>query len=266
VNRHHAGTVVLAALWGVALTATAVAASDLVAEHDKCVLEAETDPKAALLHAKEWAEQGGGIDADHCAAMALYDMKHYTDAARDFEKVARAMATATPAAQARVFDQAGLAWLIADRPFSAKTDFDSALRLTPDDPDVLIDRAQALVAVGKFWNAIDDLNRASDLAPNRADIYAYRAAAYRAVNEMEMAREDIARDLTLAPNNPVGLLERGNIRRIDGDLIGARDDWRQVIKIAPKSPEAKAAHENLERLGALRDRGRPGARREKGPS
>ena len=254
-----AAAAVLAALWSAALVSAAAATSDPETEHDKCVAAAQSDAPAALARAKQWSNQGGGPEADHCAAMALYDMKHYADAARGFEKVAREMTNAAPSDDARIYDQAGQAWLVANRPRSAQIDFDAALRLAPDDPDLLIDRAEARANQKRYWQAIDDLNRASDLAPMRADIYLYRAAAYRAVSEIEMASEDIARNLRLQPNNPVGLLERGNIRRLRGDIVGAHQDWVKVTTIAPGSLEAAAAEDNLARLGAIRE-GRKTAR------
>jgi tetratricopeptide (TPR) repeat protein len=249
--RHLAGGLLLAALW--LSPASARVTGDPTSEHDRCVGEAETNPEAALARAKQWSNSGGGFGADHCAAMALFDMKHYAEAARAFEGLARGMVNAAPAGQARIYDQAGQAWLVDNRPLSATADFDAAVRLTPDDPDLLIDRAEALAAAKRYWNAIDDLNRASELAPNKAEIYAYRAAAYRALDVPSLARQDIEQNLTLAPDNPVGLLERGNIRRIQGDVAGARRDWLSVTKIAPGSTTAEAAAQNLARLGAIRE-------------
>jgi len=222
---------------------------DPVTEHDQCVMMAfETDPHGALERARQWSKQGGGLPADHCAAVALYELKQYREAAQAFDKLAAAMAKETPTGRASVYDQAGQAWLVADNPRQAKSDFDTALRLDADNPDLLIDRAESLAALHQYWDAIDDLNRASDLAPQQPEIYAYRAAAYRAVDSLDLAREDIAHNLKLAPNNPVGLLERGNIRSIDGDVAGARQDWLLVAKVAPDSPSAAAANVNLTHL------------------
>jgi tetratricopeptide (TPR) repeat protein len=256
----------LAAAWCVTAAPAALALGDPAAEHDQCVAEAEKDPEAALIRARQWSRQGGGPDADHCAAMALYDLRRYPEAAQAFDGAARATAAASPILAAQIFDQAGQAWLVANEPQSARTEFDAAIRLSPDDPDLRIDRAEALAALGQYWKAVDDLNRASDLAPKRAEIYAYRAAAYRALNELTMARADIARNLRLAPDNPVGLLERGNIRRLDGDLVGARRDWLEVTRIARGTPEAAAAAQNLDRLGAIREGGKPARGAGKGPS
>jgi tetratricopeptide (TPR) repeat protein len=251
--QHWLGAGLAAALCGAILPSGALATSDPTNEHDQCVAQAETDPQAALARAKQWSNSGGGFDADHCVAMALFDMKQYAEAARIFEKLARSMDSGGVADQARLYDQAGQAWLVADQAQSAKADFDAALRLTPSDPDLLIDRAEALAAAKEYWSAIDDLNRASDLAPKKAEIYLYRAAAYRALDALPLARQDIEHNLKLAPNNPDGLLERGNIRRIQGDVAGARGDWIGVTKLAPGSPSATAAEQNLTRLGKIRD-------------
>jgi tetratricopeptide (TPR) repeat protein len=241
---------VAAALWSAGARPALAATGDPDTEHDQCVASAEKDPEAALAQAKQWSNQGGGLLADHCAAMALYDMKHYREAAQAFERLAQTMTDQDPAGRARLYDQAGQAWLVADQPGRALGDFESALRLAPNDPDLLIDRAEALADAKKYWDAIDDLNRASDLAPQKAEIYAYRAAAYRAVDSLDLARDDVEHNLRLAPDNPIGLLERGNIRRIEGDVAGARKDWLSVERIAPDSPSAGAASRNLARLGA----------------
>jgi tetratricopeptide (TPR) repeat protein len=264
-RRRWTGTLAIAALCGTMSVSAAAAGSDPTNEHDQCVAQAETDPQAALARAKQWSNSGGGFDADHCAAMALFDLRQYAEAARLFDKLARTMDTGGLADQARMYDQAGQAWLVADEPKSAKADFDAALHLTPSDPDLLIDRAEALAAAKEYWRAIDDLNHASDLAPKKAEIYVYRAAAYRAIDSLTLARQDIEYNLKLAPNNPVGLLERGNIRRMQGDVAGARRDWLSVTKVAPDSSSATAAAQNLSRLGKIREESFP-RKAEDGPS
>ncbi len=257
LSRCIVGAFLMTTLWGSAVALGAPRASDPAGEHDQCVAEAETDPEAALARAKQWSNSGGGFEADHCVAMALFDMKHYAEAARLFEKLAAGLASVGFVEQAHIYDQAGQAWLVANQPRAAKIDFDAALRLTPNDPDLLIDRAEALAEAQEYWSAIDDLNRASDLAPKKAEIYVYRAAAYRALDALPLARQDIDYNLKLAPNNPVGLLERGNIRRLQGDVPGARRDWISVTRIAPGSSEAAAAQDNLARLGKIREEAFP---------
>jgi tetratricopeptide (TPR) repeat protein len=226
------------------------AGEDPATLHDGCVALAHSNPQDGLDRAELWRSEGGGFFADHCAAMALYGLGRYSDAARGFEVLATAMMAAPKLQRAQTLDQAGQAWLAADDAARAKADFDAALALDKDDPDLLIDRAEAQAALKKYWEAIDDLNRVLELAPKRADAYVYRASAYRAVDAIDLALEDVERALAIEPNSTLGLLERGNARRLKGNAAGAREDWLRIIALAPESAAAAAARVNIERLSA----------------
>lgn len=216
--------------------------------HDHCVAFVQSNPKEGLERARLWKDQGGGFYADHCIAMALFQLHDYGEAARRFEELATAMLGMPAPQRAQALDQAGQAWLDAHDPARAKAAFDAALQLGGKNADLLIDHAEALADLGQYWDAIDDLNRAIDLAPDRADAYIYRGTAYRYVDAPELALEDVQHGLKLAPNSPIGLLERGILRRLAGDIAGARQDWLKVTEVAPQSPEAKAASTNLANL------------------
>jgi tetratricopeptide (TPR) repeat protein len=223
---------------------------DVATLHDRCVAFVRSNPKVGLERAKLWKDQGGGFAADHCIAMALFQLKDYVAAAKLFETLATAMLGMPVDQRTQALDQAGLAWLDAHEPERARAAFDGALALHGEDPDLLIDRAQALADLKRYWDAIDDLNRAIELAPKRADAYIYRGTAYRYVDARDLAAEDIDRGLALAPDSTMGLLERGNLRRLRGDAAGARQDWLRVTQLGPDSLEAKAAKINLGGLGA----------------
>jgi tetratricopeptide (TPR) repeat protein len=221
---------------------------DLAAVHDRCVSFVQSNPKEGLERAKVWKEQGGGFYADHCIAMALFQLRDYAAAAERFETLATAMLGMPSVQRAQALDQAGQAWLDARQPERAKAAFDAAIQLNGEDADLLIDRAEAWAAMKRYWDALDDLNRAIDLAPTRADAYIYRGAAYRNLDSLDLAMQDIEHGLSLAPNSPMGLLERGNLRRLKGDVAGARQDWLRVSELAPKSAEDKAARLSLANL------------------
>jgi tetratricopeptide (TPR) repeat protein len=207
------------------------------------------NPKEGLEKAKTWKEQGGGFYADHCIAMALFQLGDYAGAAKRFEELATAMLGMPAKERALALDQAGQSWLNAGAPDRAKAAFDAALALNGEDPDLLVDRASAFYDLKQYWDAIDDLNRAAELAPRRADIYIYRGTAYRLVDSPDLALEDIERGLALAPHSPIGLLERGNLRQLKGDIAGARKDWSEVVKLAPTTSEGKSAKAKLAALG-----------------
>lgn len=260
----------LPALWLVALFATDAAAQraangDLELLHDRCVAFAQAHPKDGLERAKTWREQGGGFYADHCIAMALFQLHDFAQAAQIFEQLATATLGAPPQQRAQMLDQAGQAWLAARQPAQAKAAFDAAIALNGDNADLRIDRAEAFADMQQYWDAIDDLNRATEIAPERAEAYIYRGSAYRHVDSRDLALDDVQHGLSLSPNSTMGLLERGILRRLAGDIAGARQDWQRVVELAPDSAEGSAAAVNLANLKGKGPADKPVAQAPKTP-
>ncbi len=216
--------------------------------YERCLRLAKTDPSAARDMAEAWHDRGGAHPADHCFAVALVGLKQYKPAAERLETLAQAMVHAPAALRAEVLDQAGQAWLLAGDPGRAYAAAGAALKLAPNDPDLLVDRAEAAGSAGWYDKAVADLDRVLKADPQRADALIYRASAYRALGRLDAAAADIDRAVALAPNSVEGLLERGNIRRLRGDLAGARQDWLRVSLLAPGSAADAAAKGNIERL------------------
>ena len=252
-----AGRVLAAAAAGLLAAASPAAAQwagGPSARHERCIAQVHQNPKDGLERAQLWRIEGGGWAADHCIAVAYYELKDFHRAAERFEQLAAEMTDAPAAQRAGALDQAGQSWLAADEPARAKPDFDAALALQGNDPDLLIDRAEALAAEQQYQPAISDLDRAIALAPNRADAWIYRGSAWRALRQLDRALADVEHGLKLQSSSVLGLLERGNIRRLKGDSAGARQDWRRVAELAPDSAAAAAAKVNLDRLNAPADK------------
>jgi tetratricopeptide (TPR) repeat protein len=216
--------------------------------YERCLQLAHSDPQRAFDDAEAWRNLGGGFPAQHCAAVALVGLKNYPEAATRLEGLANAMMMAAPEMRADALEQAGQAWLLADRPNEAKAAFDSALAFAPNNPEVLVDRAEAYALGNKYFDAIDDLNAVLDQSPNRVDALVYRASAYRQLGSLDLALDDIERALRLDPDSVPGLLERGNLRRLKSDDAGAKADWQRVIALAPDTPAAVSAQDNLAHL------------------
>ncbi|WP_376090278.1 tetratricopeptide repeat protein [Roseomonas sp. CCTCC AB2023176] len=149
------------------------------------------------------------------------------------------------AARAAVLGQAGQAWMVAGQPTRAFGAITMALALTPEDVDLLIDRAIAAAAMGRLRDAFADADRASSLDPQRVEPWIYRAAALRRLDRPQEALRDIERALALDPASPEALLERGILRQLQGDSAGARADWESVIANSPDSAAADLAQQNL---------------------
>lgn len=221
---------------------------DHEAEYRACMALAQDDPAQALKSALVWADQGGGVAADHCIAVAMLGQGRFGESAERLEILAESLGPELEYLRSDVLAQSGQAWLLAGdlkRAASAQT---AALALSPDDPELRIDRSMTLAMNGQYWEAIDDLNEANSQAPDRADIYVFRASAYRQVEAFDLALQDLDAAFELDPENVEALLERGNLHRLMGRDDEARDDWLRVTSLAPESPAADAARANLERL------------------
>lgn len=218
-------------------------------EYQICLSLALREPEEAFEHSLRWHDAGGGNAALHCSAIALINLGHYPEAAARLQDLAEKMPDDTPPnVVAEILAHAGIAWQQAGDFDRALETQDSALALSPNNPDILTDRAITNFTKAEYWEAIDDLNQALFLAPGSANIHALRASAYRFVDVLDLAMEDANRALVLEPDNPEALLERGIIHRLEGNASAARQDWITLIRLHDGRPAAEDAKRNLEML------------------
>ncbi|MQX36570.1 tetratricopeptide repeat protein [Roseospira navarrensis] len=248
------------ALLAAVLLAGPVAAETLPVEdpqaaYARCMEMTRDRPRDAFGAAVAWEGLGGGEAARHCAAVALFALGEYAEAAARLEILAEESRQPLPL-RLEVLAQAGAGWLRAGRPGRAEAALGTAIRLaeTPVEgvpsalPDLLIDRATARADQGRDSAAADDLDRALSLRPNDAEALALRASTLRRLGALAAARADAEAALARDPTHPGALLERGNIHRLAGEASAARAAWMRLLETAPDSPEAAAARENLARL------------------
>jgi tetratricopeptide (TPR) repeat protein len=226
--------------------------------YERCMNLAKGDPGAARDLAERWQSRGGAHPADHCYAVALIGLKQYKEGATRLEALAQAMFHAPDSLRADVLDQASQAWLLAGDASRAYATGSAALNILPNDPDLLVDRAEAAGSEGWYDKAVDDLDRVLKANPNRLDALIYRASANRQLGKLDAALADANRAVGLSPNSVAALLERGNVRRLTGDVNGARQDWVRVSQFAPGSTADAEAKTNIERLELKEDTAVPG--------
>lgn len=218
------------------------------AQYDACITAALDDPKEGFNRAIEWRDTGGGAPAKHCVAVSLYALGEYGEAATRLEALVNEGKTLPKSLRVALLGQAGEAWMAFDQYARAKAVFSAALKLSPNDVGLLMQRSLAQAWAEEYFEAIDDLNRIIELKPGHADALAFRATAYRYVGSHELAADDVERALKAHPNHLGALLERGILKRLKGNKKAARADWMSVIRLSPDSPAAEAARSNLEKL------------------
>jgi tetratricopeptide (TPR) repeat protein len=215
--------------------------------YERCVQLVQRDAQGALNAANQWQAQGGDGASAHCAALALVSLGRYPEAARTLDRLGHEN-FGSAAERATIFDQAGNAWLLAGSGGEAMESFSSSLALSPNDPDLLADRARSAAMLGDWKAADSDLSAALGRDANRADLLVLRASARRALGRAADARNDLEQALRIVPNYPDALVERGSLRFETGDANGARADWQAAIARAPDSPAGKAAQQHLSEL------------------
>jgi tetratricopeptide (TPR) repeat protein len=218
-------------------------------DYDHCLGMLAPDPSGARDFADAWVATGGGDGALHCLGLANVALGNPAAGADEMDQLA-ATSTASLAARASIYGQAGQAWMMAGSPDRALASTTLALSLLPDDPDLLIDRSLAEANLERFQDVVDDLGHALAIDPRRVDALVFRAAALRHLDQLDAARDDIDRAFALDPEYPDLLLERGILRQRRGDRSGARRDWEQTIKLSPNSASADLAQQNLALLDA----------------
>ena len=223
--------------------------------YERCMELAQSAPAQAFPQAYQWRTNGGGgYAAEHCEAVALFNLQQYEEAAKRFHEVAEGSVTETVMLRTEAYDQSARAWFLAQKPERARAEYDAALKLAPKDVNLLIGRAQAEGIAHDYWAAIDDLNAALDIDAKRADALVLRAASYRHLDTpgaVDLALDDVTKAVALNPKFADAYLERGTLLAMRGDYDGARKDWDQAQQLAPDSYVSQQAKSNLAQLQKL---------------
>ena len=213
--------------------------------YDRCLSLVKNDARSAASGAEAWHIAGGGAAALHCEALALTAMHRYADAGVKLDQAAVVAPGSQHDLRVALYDQAGNAWLLAGNPMKAEASLSTALILSPDDEDILFDRARARAARKDWQGAESDLTKLLGVDPDRADAWVLRASARHAEGRAAEASADIAHALSVYPDYPEALVERGAMKLEAGDTAGARADWQTVIQHAPNGDAANAARQRL---------------------
>ncbi|WP_231727248.1 tetratricopeptide repeat protein [Kordiimonas lipolytica] len=257
-----ASTVAITSLTGAAAARSAVKDEDRYAN---CMDMADRSPDKGINLALAWIADGGGVPARHCEAYGLARLGEHAEAAARFLKIAEDMRigrdmpirmgkriVASAPMLADMYGQAANAWLLADELVRAEDAIDLALTLapknTPQEYELVLDRARIAAADEDFQLALRDLDYVLKGDPGRKDILVLVAAAARGVGDYGRANQALEAFQAVFPNNASGYLELGNLRHAEADRKAARQAWLKVLLLEDQGPSADAARANIEKM------------------
>lgn len=220
---------------------------------DACLDVAIDDPEAGIKAAEAWRLADGGYLARQCLGFAYAQQERWLPAMTAFQQAADEADVARDPASAQLWAQAGNAALAGGEPAMAQSWFDAALaRGLPEGMEkgeVYLDRARALVAMGKLPQARTDIDRALAQVPEDPLAWLLSATLARRMDSLPLAQAHIAKAVSLASDDASVALEEGNIAVLSGTDDIAKAAWERAVKLSPDSPAGKAAAANLARLG-----------------
>ena len=115
----------------------------------------------------------------------------------------------------------------------AMADFDTAVELSPDDPDIRFYRGMATLQAGDPDAALADLDLAVAGRPGNPAALAARGRVHYLRADLERARGDVEEALRLQPGNPLALAGRGEIALVQGRYRDALGDLNAAIESEP---------------------------------
>ncbi|MEW9854713.1 tetratricopeptide repeat protein [Novosphingobium sp. M1R2S20] len=222
-----------------------------------CIDEMISSPAAGAIAAQKALDRAKGeqrVRAGLCLGAALGAMERWDEARTAFLQARDAAAATDVASRARLGAMAGNAALAAGSAEAALAILDTAqadARSTEDNAltgTVAIDRARALVALGRQDQAATALTEARAALPDNAQAWLLSATLSRRADNLSEAQAQIERAAQLSPRDPEIGLEAGVIAVLDGREDAARKSWQSVVDGAPQSEAAETASGYLAQL------------------
>lgn len=187
-------------------------AAEEAARLDACLARIETDPDNAYEDGLAWSYQGNRPGARQCTALALIALGHPEEGAARLQSLANATDGGTMEQRAAYLSQAGNAWIQAEDPDAALVAFDGAIKIAPDAPELLMDRATAHLLLEHYDEAIEDLDAALRYTPGLGEAHQLRGQAWLEKGDPDKAMLDVKAAMEADPENVATLVLRGRVR------------------------------------------------------
>lgn len=137
--------------------------------------------------------------------------------------------------RAEVLDARASARLVAGQVAAALADLEGAVRLAPDNPVYLSNRAQVYRRFGDTGQALADLDRALELDPDLVAARFNRGSLLASIGRLQDALTDFDRAIELDPDMAPPFYNRAVTREALGRVEEARADMERFITLADDS-------------------------------
>jgi len=117
---------------------------------------------------------------------------------------------------------------------------------TPTPADFYQKRAETSLAKGEVDAAITDYDKALEIKANDPNLYVSRGKAHFSKKEFDKSVKDYDKAIQLAPKTAVAFLNRGASYENLGDVNKALSDYQEAAKLEPESDLAKAEVKRIE--------------------
>tara|TARA_R110001599_G_scaffold1980_4_gene10343 strand:- start:11561 stop:12235 length:675 start_codon:yes stop_codon:yes gene_type:complete len=177
-----------------------------------CIAHIDENAEEAYEDALAWSFEGNRPGARQCVALSLIALGQEAEGAARLEELANATDGGTLEQRALYLTQAGNAWLVAGAPEAAIVTLSNALKIIPNDPNLLVDRASAHIMLDQWTHAISDLDAALESSPGFGTAHHLRAEARLNTGDLDLALSDVKAAMTAEPDNIDTLVLRGRVR------------------------------------------------------
>jgi tetratricopeptide (TPR) repeat protein len=140
----------------------------------------------------------------------------------------------------------------------AITDYNQALKLSPNNSDAFYQRGRAYSNQKNYQAALEDFNQVIRLSPKNSFAYAFRGHLRVQLGDFQGGIADGNQAIRLEPKSGAGYVVRGAGRFFLKDQQGALADFDRLIKLLPDNPRAYIVRANArkssgDKQGALAD-------------
>ncbi|MCH2547695.1 MAG: hypothetical protein MK052_08815 [Alphaproteobacteria bacterium] len=175
-------------------------------QYAACTHSIATNPEAAYKKARAWYGTSKTLAAQHCMALALYEMKDFNGASNALETILRGMTPSQGQLWLSMKLQTSKAHYAAGNFGAAKKHLDDSIYWATDravDEEIvpfLLQRAKVFIKQAQHLKAVQDYDHAISIAPS-VQSHLLRAKLLISMGKHAQAQEDIDAILESDPGN-----------------------------------------------------------------